>query len=78
MDDGAAPDPGTAPVRAALSRLGRTVGYLVGGQDYHNRMRTETFAREVLERSVELKRDWNRQVDRAAEAGVPCHLHGWL
>ena len=70
MDDDAAPDPGAAPVRAALSRLGRTVGHLVGGQDYHNRMRTETFAREALERSVELKRDWNRQVERAAEEGV--------
>ena len=70
LDDDAAPDPGAAPVRAALSRLGRTVGHLVGGQDYHNRMRTETFAREALERSVELKRDWNRQVERAAEEGV--------
>ena len=59
-----------APVQAALSRLGRAIGYLVGGRDYHDRMRTETFAREVLERSEELKRDWNRQVDRAAEEGV--------
>ena len=33
-------------------------------------MRTETFAREVLERSEELKRDWNHQVERAAEEGV--------
>ena len=62
--------PGTAPVRAGLSRLGRTIGHLVGGQDYHNRMRTATFAREALERSEELKRDWNRQVERAAEEGV--------
>ena len=83
-DDGAGPDPardmstGAAPVRAALSRLGRAIGHLVGGQDYHNRMRTETFAREALERSQELKRDWNRQVERAAEDGRPCHLHGWL
>ena len=69
-DDGAAPDPGTAPVQAVFSRLGRTIGHLVGGQDYHDRMRTETFAREVLARSVELKRDWNRQVERAAEEGV--------
>ena len=75
-DDGAGPDPardmstGAAPVRAALSRLGRAIGHLVGGQDYHNRMRTETFAREALEQSEELKRDWNRQVDRAAEEGV--------
>ena len=59
-----------APVQAALSRLGRAIGYLVGGRDYHDRMRTETFAREVLERSEELKRDWNRQVERAAEDGV--------
>ena len=75
-DDGRAPDParamstGGAPVRAALSRLGRAIGHLVGGHDYHNRMRTETFAREALERSGELKRDWNRQVERAAEEGV--------
>ena len=33
-------------------------------------MRTATFAREGLERSEELKRDWNRQVERAAEEGV--------
>ena len=76
LDDGAAPDPardmstGAAPVRAALSRFGRAIGHLVGGQDYENRMRTRTFAREALERSEELKRDWNRQVDRAAEEGV--------
>ena len=69
-DDGAAPDPGTAPVQAVFSRLGRAIGHLVGGQDYHDRMRTETFAREVLERSAVLKRDWNRQVERAAEEGI--------
>ena len=73
-----APDParwtmsmsGAAPVRAAFSRLGRAIGRLVGGQDYEDRLRTATFAREALERSEELKRDWNRQVDRAAEEGV--------
>ena len=71
-----APDPGQAgttgaePVRAAFSRLGRAIGRLAGGQDYRNRMRTATFAREALERSEELKRDWNRQVERAAEEGV--------
>ena len=59
-----------APVRAALSRFGRAIGHLVGGQHYHDRLRTATFAREALERSEELKRDWNRQVDRAAEEGV--------
>ena len=75
-DDGATPDParttsrGASPVRAALSGLGRVIGYFVGGQDYHDRLRTETFAREALERSGELKRDWNRQVERAAEEGV--------
>ena len=31
---------------------------------------TATFAREALERSQVLKRDWNRQVERAAEEGV--------
>ena len=75
-DGGAGPDPardmstGAAPVRAALSRFGRAIGHLVGGRGYHDRLRTATFAREALERSVELKRDWNRQVDRAAEEGV--------
>ena len=59
-----------APVQAALSRLGRAIGYLVGGRDYHDRMRTATFAREALEHSGELKRDWNRLVERAAEEGV--------
>ena len=61
---------GAAPARAALSRLGRAIGHLVGGQDYHDRLRTATFAREALEQSEELKRDWNRQVERAAEKGV--------
>ena len=71
-----APDPGQAgttgaePVRAAFSRLGRAAGRLGGGRDYHNRLRTATFAREVLQRSQVLKRDWNRQVERAAEDGV--------
>ena len=76
LDDGGAPDTerttsrGTAPVQAALSRVGRAIGYFVCGQDYHDRLRTATFAREVLERSGKLKRDWNRQVERAAEEGV--------
>ena len=61
---------GAAPVQAAFSRLGRAVGHLVGGPGYHDRLRTATFAREALERSEELKLDWNRQVDRAAEEGV--------
>ena len=71
-----APDPGQAgttgaePVRTAFSRFGRAVGHLVGGQGYHDRLRTATFAREVLQRSQVLKRDWNRQVERAAEDGV--------
>ena len=76
MDDGATPDraramsSGAAPVRAALSRFGRAIGYFVGGQDYQDRLRTATFARQALESSGELKRDWNRQVERAAEEGV--------
>ena len=75
-NDGATPDraramsSGGAPMQAALSRFVRAIGYLVGGQDYQDRLRTETFAREALERSQVLKRDWNRQVDRAAEEGV--------
>ena len=75
-DDGHAPDraraisPGAEPAGVSFSRLGRAIGYLVGGQDYHDQRRTETFARAALERSQVLKRDWNRQVDRAAEEGV--------
>ena len=76
LDDGTALDAaramssGAAPVQAALSGLGSAIGYLVGGQDYQNRLRDARFTREALERSEELKRDWNRQVDRAAEEGV--------
>ena len=76
LDEAAAVDParamssGGVPLRAALSRFGRAIGYLVGRQDYHDRLRTATFAREALVRSGELKRDWNRQVERAAEEGV--------
>ena len=75
LDEAAAVDPAramssAAPVQAALSRFGRAIGHLVGGRDYHDRLRSATFAREVLERSQELKRDWNRQVERAAEEGV--------
>ena len=76
LDEAPAVDPAramsssAAPVQAALSRLGHAIGHLVGGRDYHDRLRTRTYAREVLERSEELKRDWNRLVDRAAEGGV--------
>ena len=70
VDRARAMSSGGAAVQAAFSRLGRAVGHLVGGQGYHDRLRTATFAREALERSEELKRDWNRQVDRAAEEGV--------
>ena len=76
LDDGTALDaaramsPSASPVQAALSGLGRAIGYLVGGQDYQNRLRDARFARQALERSEALKRDWNRQVDRAAEEGV--------
>ena len=71
-----APDPGQVgtigaePVQTAFSRFGRAVGHLVGGQGYHDRLRTATFERELLQRSQVLKRDWNRQVERAAEDGV--------
>ena len=75
LDEAAAVEPAramssTAPVRAAFSRFGHAIGHLVGGRDYHDRMRTVAYAREVLERAEVLKRDWNRQVDRAAEEGV--------
>ena len=61
---------GASPVQATLSRFGSAIGYFVVGQDYQNRLRTATFAREVLERSQVLKLDWNRQVERAAEDGI--------
>ena len=61
---------GGAPVQAALSGLGRAIGYFVGGQDYQNLLRDARFARQTLERAGKLKRDWNRQVERAAEDGV--------
>ena len=76
LDDGTALDAaramssGGSPVRAALSRFGSAIGYLVGGQDYQNRLRDARFARQALGRAGKLKRDWNRQVDRAAEEGV--------
>ena len=76
LDDGTALDAarampsGTAPVQAALSGLGRAIGYFVGGQNYHDRLQDTRFARQALERTEELKRDWNRQVERAAEEGV--------
>ena len=70
LDPARAMSPGAEHARAALSRLGRAIGHLIGGRDYHDRLRTATFAREVLKRSGELKRDWNRQVERAAEEGV--------
>ena len=62
--------PSASPVQAALSHLGSAIGYLVGGQDYQNQLRDARFSREALERAGKLKRDWNRQVDRAAEEGV--------
>ena len=70
LDAARATSPSESPVQAALSGLGRAIGYLVGGQGYHDRMRTATVAREVMERAEELKRDWNRQVDHGAEEGV--------
>ena len=75
LDDGTALDAAramssaAAPVQAALSRFGRAIGYLVGGQDYQNRLRDARFTREALESAGKLKRGWNRQVDRAAEEG---------
>ena len=75
-DDGATPDTartmssGAAPVQAALSGLGRAIGYFVGGQNYHDRLQDARFARQVLERTEKLKRDWNRRVERAAEEDV--------
>ena len=70
LDAARAMSPSASPVQVALSGLGRAVGYLVGGQDYQNRLRDARFARQALERAGKLKRDWNRQVERAAEEGV--------
>ena len=72
-----AADPDVAAAQAeapreapALSRLGHAVGRLVGGAEYEDRMQTESYRREALERWRELKRDWNRQVKRAVKEGV--------
>ena len=70
LDAARAMSRGAAPVQAALSGLGRAIGYFVGGQNYHDRLQDARFARQALERAGELKRNWNRQVDRAAEEGV--------
>ena len=70
LDAARAMSPSASPVQAALSHLGSALGYLVGGQDYQNQLRDARFSREALERAGKLKRDWNRQVDRAAEEGV--------
>ncbi len=76
LEDGTALDaawtmsPSASPVQAALSHLGSAIGYLVGGQDYQNRLRDARFAGQALERAGKLKRDWNRHMDRAAEGGV--------
>ena len=64
------PAPSLCELRSPASAAPSAASISAGGQDYHNRMRTATFAREALERSEELKRDWNRQVERAAEEGV--------
>ena len=83
-DDGGASDPARAmsssgePVRAAFSRLGRAIGRLVGGQDYHDRMRTATFAREVLERSEETEAGLEPPSGARGRRWRPRHLHGRL
>ena len=82
LNDGASPDParamssGAAPVQAALSGLGRAIGYFVGGQNYHDRLQDAQFARQAMERAEELKRDWNRPGGARRRGGRPCHLHG--
>ena len=69
--DAAEADPAReVPARAVLSRLGHAVGRLVGGADYEDWVKTETYRREALERSKQVKRDWNRLVERAVEEGV--------
>ena len=77
-DDGTTPDRTREPYLSGADRLrgwrspasAAQSAIFVGGQGYQDRRRTETVAREALERSQVLKRDWNRQVDRAAEEGV--------
>ena len=69
--DAAEADPAReAPARAALSRLGHVAGRLVGGADYEDRMRTEAYRRQALERSKQAMQKWNRQVERAVKEGV--------
>ena len=59
-----------APAQAALSRLGHAAGRLFGGADYERWVREETLRRDALARWKALKRDWNRQVERAVAEGV--------
>ena len=84
LDDGAALDPAramsssAAPVRAALSRLGHAIGHLVGGRDYHDRLRTTTFAREVSGALGGTEAGLEPLGGPRSGGGRPCHLHGWL
>ena len=79
-----APDPGQAgttgaePVRAALSRFGRAVGHLVGGQGYHDRLRTETFSAGGPAALGGTEAGLEPPGGARRGGGRSCHLHEWL
>ena len=84
LDEAPAVDParamstGAAPVRAGLSRFGRAIGHLVGGRDYHDRLRTATFAREAPGARGGTEAGLEPPGGPRRGGGRPCHLHGWL
>ena len=68
VDEGA--DPARADTPGVLSMLRHAIGRIAGGADYDDRMQTEMYTRQALERWETLKRDWNRQVEQADREGV--------
>ena len=73
------------PCPAAPRRCGRrspasaaAIGYLVGGQDYHDRMRTEAFCAGGPEALGGTEAGLEPPGRSRRRGGRPCHLFGWL
>ena len=84
LDNGAAPDraramsSGGAPVRAALSRLGRTIGHLAGGGGLP-RSATDLDLRAGGPGTLGgTEAGLEPPCGARRGGGRPCHLHGWL